>query len=175
MRYWARKSDPRPWRSTFAAVNWDLRTSPQRPPNWTSADQAGLPIFPGLVRYDEAATGSGINHALRFSAVDVADAFMAPATHAAGRSPRRDLPPFGARLRLRAGVSCAGMGIEMSAVCEALKRYGMILADRASVFAVSGAADARWPDADSLTDQLGRLRPEHFEVVDTGAAVIPRS
>ena len=164
-----------PLRSVFAAVDWDLRATPHRPSGYTSADQAGLPIFPGLARFSEVADGGEIDHALRFSSVDVADAFMAPATHAAGQSPRLDVPPFGARFRLRADVPCTGMGPEVTAMCVALKRYGMFLADRASVFALSGTVDDRWPDGDAMTEQLGRLRAADFDVVDTGAAVVPRS
>ncbi len=155
----------------YAAVAWDLETSPRRPADATSADQAGLPVFPGLVRYDEVVAGA-IEHALRFSTIDVDYAYLAPASHAAGDEAETDLPPFGARLRLRADFPCAELRRSAEVVCTALQRYGMLLADEGNVFAVSGALDPRWIEIDEIDEDLARIGASDFEVVDTGAVPV---
>lgn len=151
------------WNAGSGAV-FDLTSNALRPAGWTSADAAGLPILPGLARFDEVA-GAGIDHALRFTASRTRRAYVYPARHAASSSSDPGLPPMGLRVRLRASVSLAGYGPQARAVLVALKRYGMILADNGSPWYVSGAPDPGWDD-DDLHD-LGRIRGRDFEVVDT--------
>ena len=151
------------WSAGSGAV-FDLRSNRLRPAGWTSADAAGLPILPGLARYDEVA-GAGIGHALRFTAPETRRAYVYPARHAASDSSDPALPPMGLRVRLRSGVSLAGLGPQARAVALALKRYGMILADNGSPWYVTGAPDRRWDDDD--LHGLGRLTGRDFEAVDT--------
>jgi hypothetical protein len=152
------------WRAGSGAV-FNLRSNALRPAGWTSADAAGLPILPGLARYDEIAGGGAIDHALRFTASRTRRAYIYPARHFASSSSDPGLPPMGLRVRLRASVSLDGFGPQARAVLVALKRYGMILADNGSPWYVSGAPNAGWDD-DDLHD-LGRIRGSDFEVVDT--------
>jgi hypothetical protein len=158
----ARRSGSR-WTAGSGAV-YDLRSNRLRPAGWTSADAAGLPIFPGLARFDEVRRGA-ITHALRFTAPRTRSAYVYPARHAAGAGNDPSLPPMGLRVRLKASVSLAGFGPQARAVLTALKRYGMILADNGSPWYVSGAPNAGWDD-DDLHD-LGRITGSDFEVVDT--------
>jgi hypothetical protein len=151
------------WSAGSGAV-FDLRSNRLRPAGWTSADAAGLPILPGLARRDEVARG-GIGHALRFTAPRTRDAYLYPARHAASDSSDPALPPMGLRVRLRRGVSLAGLGPQARAVAVALRRYGMILADNGSPWYVTGAPDRRWDDDDLRG--LGRLTGRDFEAVDT--------
>jgi hypothetical protein len=151
------------WHAGSGAV-FDLRSNRLRPAGWTSADAAGLPILPGLARYDEVARG-GIDHALRFTAPRTRNAYVYPARHAASRSSDPALPPMGLRVRLKRSVPLAGYGPQARAVLTALKRYGMILADNGSPWYVTGAPSAGWDD-DDLHD-LGRITGSDFEVVDT--------
>ncbi|HEV2005793.1 MAG TPA: hypothetical protein VGQ85_04190, partial [Candidatus Limnocylindrales bacterium] len=145
---------------------WDLRSNALRPTGWTSADAAGLPILPGLVRYDEVAAGA-IRHALRFTAPHTRTAYVYPARHQAGQSSSAALPPMGLRVRLKASVDISGFGPQARIILTALKRYGMLLADNGSPWYVTGAPDARWND-----DELHALQTLHgsdFEAVDTSA------
>jgi hypothetical protein len=158
------------WRAGSGAV-WNLRSNKLRPRGWTSADAAGLPIFPGLARYDEVAAGV-IRHALRFTADRTRSAFVYPARHQAGDSNDPSLPPMGLRVRLKAGVSLAGMPRQARIVAQAMKTYGMLLADNGSSWYVSGAPDRRWSN-DAL-HALGRLHGSDFEVVDTSGLGQPR-
>jgi hypothetical protein len=151
------------WRAGSGAV-FDLRSNRLRPAGWTSADAAGLPILPGLARYDEVA-GAGIDHALRFTAPRTRRAYVYPARHFASDSVDPALPPMGLRVRLRHGVSLAGLGPQARAVALALRRYGMILADNGSPWFVTGAPDRRWDDDD--LHGLGRISGRDLEVVDT--------
>jgi hypothetical protein len=146
-------------------VNWDLHSNALRPLQWTSADAAGLPILPGLVRYDEVAAGS-INHALRFTVEQTQRAFVLPATHFASSSTDPARPPMGLRFRLKAGYDLSRFHGESLVILRALKRYGMIVADNGSNWYISGATDSRWNDAD--LDQLKSVAGSAFEVVDTG-------
>ena len=151
------------WSAGSGAV-FDLRSNALRPAGWTSADAAGLPIFPGLVRYDEVLTGS-IDHAIRFTAPDTCG-YIYPARHLTG-DPCSNLPPMGLRLRLKASVDISGFGPHARVVLTALKRYGMILADNGSPWYIGGAPDSRWDD-----DEMHRLQDltgADFEVVDTGS------
>jgi hypothetical protein len=145
-----------------AAVRWDLRESPHRPPGFTSADAAGLPIFPGLLRFDELAAGR-LGHALRFTVPRVRDAYVAPANHC---GPERDgrLPPFGARVRLKASFDLAPYSGPARVLLEALARHGLILADQGAPWAVTGTTD---PGFAEVFRQL-RARPvrgSDFEVL----------
>jgi hypothetical protein len=151
------------WRAGSGAI-FNLRTDHLRPAGWTSADAAGLPILPGLARYDEVARGS-IDHALRFTASETRRAYVYPARHFASSSSNPALPPMGLRVRLKANVNIAGLPRQARIVAQALKRYGMILADNGSPWYVSGAPDRRWNN-DAL-HLLDRLTGRDFEVVDT--------
>jgi hypothetical protein len=147
------------------AVVWDLQSNALRPWSWTSADAAGLPIFPGLARYDEVASGA-IRHALRFTVPTSRKAYIAPASHQASGNTSTSAPPMGLRVRLKAGVDLSGYGSNVQVILRALKQYGMILADNGSAWYISGAPDVRW-DNDELR-QLGNIKGSDLEVVDTG-------
>jgi hypothetical protein len=146
-------------------VNWDLGSNALRPLHETSADAAGLPILPGLVRYDEVAAGA-INHALRFTVAQTQRAFVLPATHDASSSTDPTRPPMGLRFRLKADFDLTPFHGESLVILRALKQYGMIVADNGSNWYISGATDARWNDDD--LDQLKTVPGSAFEVVDTG-------
>ena len=135
-------------------------------PGWTSADAAGLPIFPGLARYEEASQGpGGIRHALRFTVVRSRRAYIPPATHYASSNTSADLPPMGMRVRLKASyVIPANFSTETKALLTAMKTYGMIMADNGSNWFVSGAPDDRWNN-DALTSELSQVKGSDFEVV----------
>ncbi len=163
---------PRPdgsWDAGSGAV-FDLRSNALRPDFWTSADAAGLPILPGLVRYDEVVEDGRIDHALRFTVRRTRRAFIHPATHFASTSADPGLPPMGMRLRLRASYDCSGLSDEAQVVCAALRRYGMFVADNGSDWFLTGTHDPRWDD-DALGD-LKSIPGSAFEVVDTGEPVI---
>jgi len=150
------------WRAGSGAV-WSLRSNHLRPRGWTSADAAGLPILPGLARYEEVAHG-GIDHALRFTAARTRRAFIAPARHFASSDTDPALPPMGLRVRLKRSFSLKGFGPQARAVLIALKRYGMLLADNGSPWFISGAPSRGWNNDD--LHQLGRVHGSDFEVVD---------
>ncbi len=156
------------WTAGSGAI-FNLRSDHLRPPGWTSADAAGLPIFPGLARYDEVVHGS-IDHALRFTAPCTAARYVYPARHEASTC-RGVYPPMGLRVRLKASVNISSLPYQARVVAQALKRYGMILADNGSPWYVSGAPNSHWND-DAL-HQLGRLDGSDFEVVDTGSLPHP--
>ncbi len=163
------KKGSKDWRAGSGAV-WSLKSNKLRPAGWTSADAAGLPIFPGLARYDEVARGA-INHALRFTAPRTRDAYVYPARHRAGAGDDADLPPMGLRLRLKSSVDIADFPPQSRVVLTALRSYGMLLADNGSPWYVSGAPDSRW-DNDDL-HSLHRLSGRDFEVVDTSSLPQP--
>jgi hypothetical protein len=152
------------WSADSGAV-FDLTSNALRPDGWTSADAAGLPIFPGLVRYDEVA-GGHIDHALRFTVSRSQKGYLHPATHYASSSTDPNLPPMGLRLRLKASFNVSSYTGEARVVLDALKKYGMIVADNGSNWFISGAADTRWNDSD--LDQLKTVPGSAFEVVNTG-------
>jgi hypothetical protein len=152
------------WNADSGAV-FDLRSNALRPDGWTSADAAGLAIFPGLVRYDEVASGA-IHHALRFTVSRTQRGYIHPATHWASSSSDATLPPMGLRLRLKASFDTSGFHGQARVVLDALKRYGMIVADNGSSWYITGAADPRWNDTD--LGQLKTVPGSAFEVVDTG-------
>lgn len=153
------------WRAGSGAV-FDLRGGDaQRPRGWTSADAAGLPILPGLARYEEVAAGT-IAHALRFTAPRTRAAFVAPARHFASDRRDRALPPMGLRVRLKRSVDLRGLPPQARVIAVAMKRYGLLLADNGSPWYVSGAPDPRWSNAQ--LHALDRLTGRDFEVVATG-------
>jgi hypothetical protein len=147
-----------------SGATWNLRSNAVRPAGWTSADAAGLPIFPGLARYDEVARGV-IDHALRFTADHTRRAYVYPARHYASSSDDPSLPPMGTRVRLKAGVDISGFPRQARIVLQALKTYGMLLADNGSNWYITGAPDPRWSN-DAL-HTIGRITGADFEVVDT--------
>jgi hypothetical protein len=149
------------WNAGSAAV-WDLTADEQRPLTWTSADAAGLPIFPGLVRYDEVAAGQ-INHALRFTLQSSRAAFVPPASHWAANSTNALAAPMGMRLRLKASFDISQYSATNQVILKALQQYGMIMADNGSSMYISGAPDDRWDNND--LHQLGNVRASDFEVV----------
>jgi hypothetical protein len=157
------------WRAGSGAV-WNLRSNRLRPAGWTSADAAGLPIFPGLARYDEVARGA-IDHALRFTAERTRRAYIYPARHFASDSTDPALPPMGLRVRLKPSFDVSGFPRQARIVLVALKRYGMILADNGASWYVSGAPNPHWND-DAL-HTLGRVKGSDFEVVDTSSLPHP--
>ena len=152
------------WAAGSGAI-WNLRSNALRPAGWTSADAAGLPILPGLARWDgDAATGT-IDHALRFTAERTRQAYVWPARHYASSDTDPSLPPMGLRVRLKASVDISNLPPQARIVATAMKRYGMILADNGSSWYVSGAPSPRWSN-DQL-HALGQLTGADFEVVDT--------
>jgi hypothetical protein len=160
----------RGWTAGSGAV-WSLRSNHLRPAGWTSADAAGLSIFPGLARWDEVSRGV-IDHALRFTAPKTRRAYVYPARHYASSSNDPSLPPMGLRVRLKASVNVASFPRQARVVLRALQRYGMILADNGSPWYVSGAPNRRWSNDD--LHSLGRLTGADFEVVDTSSLPQPR-
>jgi hypothetical protein len=152
------------WDASNGAV-FDLRSNKVRPKGWTSADAAGLPILPGLARYDEVAAGK-ITHALRFTVSQTQRGFIFPARHAASNSSDPSRPPMGLRLRMKASYDISRLRGQARVIAQALKTYGMIVADNGSDWYITGAADKRWDD-----DDLGQLKGvpgSAFEVVKTG-------
>jgi len=151
------------WNAASAAV-WDLLSdgNTQRPWTWTSADAAGLPIFPGLVRYDEVAAGQ-IPHAIRVTLQDSRAAAVLPASHWAANSTSANAPPMGMRMRLKANYDISGFSPQVQVILSAMKKYGLIMADNGSSMYISGAPDSRW-DNDALHD-LGQVPASAFEVV----------
>ena len=157
------------WDAGSGAV-FDLNSNALRPDTWTSADAAGLPIFAGLVRYEEVVVQGHIDHALRFTVSQTQRAFIHPATHYASSSTDPSLPPMGLRFRMKAGYDCSWARSEVQVICDALKRYGMFVADNGADWYISGAPDPRWDD-----DRLGDLKDipgDAFEAVDTGEPLI---
>lgn len=147
---------------------WDLSSDALRPDGWTSADAAGLPILPGLVRYDEVLDGK-IEHAIRFTADLTRDRHLWPARHDAG-SNDASYPPMGARFRLKASYDLSAFSAKARVVLRAMKRFGLILADNGSNWYVQGARDRRWKNR--LLDQLKSVPASAFEAVDASACVV---
>jgi hypothetical protein len=154
-----------------SGAEWSLRSNHLRPAGWTSADAAGLAMFPGLARWDEVSRGV-IDHALRFTAPETRRAYVYPARHYASSSSDPALPPMGLRVRLKASVNVASFPKQARVVLRALQRYGMILADNGSPWYVSGAPNKHWSN-DAL-HSLGRLTGADFEVVDTSSLPKPK-
>ena len=152
------------WQAESGAI-WSLRLDQRRPDYTTSADAAGLPIFPGLVRWDELSSGE-IRHALRFSAPATQRAFVFPASHFASTSTDPSLPPMGLRLRLKASVDVSAYPPAARTILRALQRFGMFLAENGNALFFSGAPDSHWNQADLQT--LEQVRGSDFEAVATG-------
>jgi hypothetical protein len=151
------------WHAGSGAI-WSLRSNRLRPAGWTSADAAGLPILPGLVRYDEVARGE-ITHALRFTVERTRRAYVYPARHSASDLTDPSLPAMGTRVRLKKSFDTSAFPRQARIVLESLKRYGMIVADNGANWYISGAPDSRWNNDD--LHALGRVPGSAFEVVDT--------
>lgn len=156
------------WQCGSGAV-FDLTSNALRPAGWTSADAAGLPIFPGLVRYDEVIELGEIRHALRFTAQRTRHAYVSPARHFASSSTDTSRPPMGMRVRLKASVDISAYPPSVQVILTALKKYGMFLADNGSNWYISGAHDSRWDD-DELSSIRG-IKGGDFEVVQMGTIV----
>jgi hypothetical protein len=148
-----------------SGAKWNLNSNAVRQKYWTSADAAGLPIFPGLVRYLEVQKGE-IPHALRFTVEHSQRGFIYPARHFASDSSNPNLPPMGLRLRLKASVDISGFSASNQVILRTLKKYGMIIADNGSDWFICGAPDSRWNDDD--LHHLHELHGRDFEVVYTG-------
>ena len=153
------------WKGGGGAI-FDLNSNELRPLGWTSADAAGLPIFPGLVRYDEVVEKGEINHALRFTVRRSQRGYILPATHFASRHDDPNLPPMGLRLRLKADYNISDFPPEAQVILRALKKYGMFVADNGGDWFISGVPDMRW-NFENLT-AIRRVKGSDFEVVDTG-------
>jgi hypothetical protein len=159
---------PRPHWNAAGGVAWDLTSTKLRPDGWTSADAAGLPIFPGLVRYDEVAAGH-LEHAIRVTFDSTRNAWIHPASHCAGDTSSPSAPPMGLRLRLKAGYGLGHFSGAARTIAEAMKHYGLIVADNGSNWYISGSSDRRWDDEN--LDQLKRIPGSAFEVVKSAAGV----
>jgi hypothetical protein len=155
----------RGWRADSGAV-FDLNSNAFRPLGWTSADAAGLPVFPGLVRYDEAVVRGAIRHALRFTCRMTRRGYVHPARHFASQRSEPHFPPLGMRVRLRASCEIDKFPPAAQVVLSALKQYGMFLADNGADWFLSGAPDPRWDNEDLAT--LKRIKGHDFEVVRMG-------
>jgi hypothetical protein len=156
------------WQAGSGAI-FDLRSNALRPPGWTSADAAGLPIFPGLVKYDEVLTGA-IHHAIRFTVPQTQQAYVWPARHFASSLTDPKYPPMGARFRLRAGFDISSFSAANQIILTALKKYGMMVADNGSAWYISGAPDSRWNDDD--LHNLGEVKGADFEAVDVSSLMV---
>ncbi len=165
--YAVRKTAGGGWAAGSGAI-WDLASNALRPAGWTSADAAGLPMLPGLVRYDEVAAGV-INHALRFTAPSTRQAYIYPARHFAADSTSAALPPMGLRLRLSPTADLSGLSHDALVIAVALQQYGIILADNGSPWYVSGMSDPRFND--DVLHELDRFTGNDMQVVNTSGLV----
>jgi hypothetical protein len=156
------------WTAGSGAI-FSLNSDSLRPLGWTSADAAGLPLFPGLVRWDEVQSGA-INHAIRFTAQQTDQSFLWPARHQAGTAANPSLPPMGARFRLKASYDVSHFSAQAKVVLLAMQHYGLILADNGSNWFFSGTEDAGWPD--SLLTELKTIPASQFEAVDESGLMI---
>ncbi len=157
------------WRAGSGAI-FDLGSNKLRPAGWTSADAAGLPILPGLIRYEEVRRGE-IDHAVRFTVERTQRAYVYPARHYASDSRSKSLPPMGLRVRLKSSYDTSGFPHQARTVLNALKRYGMLLADNGGDWFISGEPNPDW-DNDDLRS-LKQVKGKHFEVVDTSSLPKP--
>lgn len=156
------------WNAGGGAI-FDLNSNALRPAGWTSADAAGLPIFPGLVRYDEVFEQGEIKHALRFTAQNTRRAYVYPARHYASNDTNPNRPPMGMRVRLKASFNISTFSPRIQVILRALKKYGMFLADNGSNWYISGAPDPRW--SDNELNALKTIAGSNFEVVQMGTIV----
>jgi len=156
------------WTAGSGAI-FPLGSDALRPSGWTSADAAGLPIFPGLVRWDEVQAGA-ITHAIRFTAQQTDQSFLWPARHQAGTAANPSLPPMGARFRLKASYDISHFSTQTQVILRAMQHYGLILADNGSNWFFSGTQDAAWPD--SLLSELKTVPAGQFDAVDESSLMI---
>ncbi len=156
------------WHAGSGAI-WNLNSNALRPEGWTSADAAGLPILPGLARYDEVASGA-INHALRFTAENLQETHIWPARHMDPADPNLDLPPYGQRFRLKASFDIGPYSPQTRVILTALKQYGMFLADMGAPWYISGAPDLGWDDS-ALVQDLRNVHGSDFEAVDESSVM----
>jgi hypothetical protein len=161
---YAAQRQGRGWKAVSGAV-FNLRSNALRPEGWTSADAAGLPIFPLLARYSEVKAGQ-IDHALRVTVAQTQRGYIHPATHFASSNSDPNLPPMGLRLRLKASFNLSGYRGQALVILRALERYGLIVADNGSSWYITGAPNPRWNNED--LDQLKRVPGSAFEAVETG-------
>ena len=159
------------WQAYSGAV-WDLNSNALRPETWTSADAAGLPMLPLLVRYDEVQTGT-LNHAVRFTADITRKAYVWPGRHYASSNTQANRPPMGQRFRLKASVNVTTLNIsaEAKVIFKALQDYGMFLSDNGGNWFINGAPDPRWND-DELSSAFGKLKGSDFEAVDETSLIV---
>ena len=162
---WSAHPQTSSWKAGSGAI-FDLNSNALRPAGWTSADAAGLPIFPGLVKYDEVLAGA-INHAIRLTVPQTQDTYVSQARHLASSLTGSNYPPMGVRFRLKAGYDISGFSAANQIILTALKKYGMIVADNGSAWFISGAADPRWNDSD--LHNLGVITGADFEAVDVSS------
>jgi hypothetical protein len=165
---WSSYPQTASWQAGSGAI-FDLRSNALRPGEWTSADAAGLPIFPGLVKYDEVRTGA-IHHAIRFTVPQTQRAYVWPARHYASNLTDPKYPPMGVRFRLRADFDISGFSATNQIILTALKKYGMMIADNGSAWYISGAPDPRWNDDD--LHNLGQVKGADFEAVDVSPLMV---
>jgi len=156
------------WQAGSGAI-FNLNSNALRPSGWTSADAAGLPVLPGLVRYDEVASGE-IRHAVRFTVPQTRNAFIWPARHRASSLTGQQYPPMGQRFRLKANFDVSGFSKDTRVILTALKKYGMILADNGSAWYISGAPDPRWNN--DVLRELGSVTGSAFEAVDESSLMV---
>ena len=165
---WSSYPQAASWQAGSGAI-FDLRSNALRPAGWTSADAAGLPIFPGLVKYDEVLTGA-IHHAIRLTVPQTQQAYVWPARHYASSLTDPKYPPMGARFRLRADFDISSFSATNQIILTALKKYGMMIADNGSAWYISGAPDSRWNDDD--LHNLGEVKGADFEAVDVSSLMV---
>lgn len=156
------------WEADSGAI-FDLTSNALRPDGWTSADAAGLPIFPGLARYEEVKSGA-INHALRFTAPQTQHAYIWPARHFASDLTGKQYPPMGIRFRLKASFDISNFSPETQVILQALKTYGMILSDNGSPWFISGAPNDGWDN--NQLQELKQVKGSNFEAVDVSSLIV---
>ena len=155
-----------------SGATWSLKSNALRPAGWTSADAAGLPILPGLLRYDEVAAGS-VDHAIRFTTNITDRSYVWPARHQAGSVSDHSYPPMGARFRLKASFPITGYRADTQVVLRAMKKYGLILADNGSPWYFQGTSDTRWTSP--MLDQLKAIPASAFEAVNESSLMVSSS
>jgi hypothetical protein len=165
---WSAYPQAASWQAGSGAI-FNLNSNALRPAGWTSSDAAGLPVFPGLVRYDEVLAGA-IHHALRFTVPQTQDTYVWPARHYASSLTGSQYPPMGVRFRLRANYDISSFSAANQGILNALKKYGMIVADNGSPWYLSGAPDPRWNDGD--LHNLTQLSGADFEAVDVSPFMV---
>ena len=159
---WSAYPQTASWQAGSGAI-FDLTSNVLRPAGWTSADAAGLPVFPGLVKYDEVLAGA-ITHAIRLTVSQTRDTYVWPARHYASSLTGSQYPPMGVRFRLKASYDISSYSAQNQIILTALKKYGMMIADNGSAWYISGAPDSRWNDSD--LHNVGQITGADFEAVD---------